>query len=151
MHQPPRPHDEPVVTRIMWRHIVVNGVVMAAATLLVLDMSLPGGLVQGNGSLRFAQTMAFTTLMLAQLFIVLTARSEEQSAFVALFSNRWLWGAIGLSLALQLVVLYVPAMQQAFGTTGLSAAEWGRCALAARAVLWLSELSKLVARLRHAR
>jgi P-type Ca2+ transporter type 2C len=42
---------------------------MAAATLFVLDASLPGGSVEGTGDLRYAQTMAFTTLVLAQLFM----------------------------------------------------------------------------------
>ena len=72
---------------------------MAAGTLFVLDASLPGGFVEGSGDLRYAQTMAFTTLMLFQIFNVINARSDERSAFVDLFTNRWLWAAIGLSLA----------------------------------------------------
>ena len=44
--------------------------------------------------------MAFTTLMLFQLFNVFNARSDERSAFVGMFANRWLWAAVGLSLAL---------------------------------------------------
>jgi Ca2+-transporting ATPase len=146
MRQPPRRHDEAVVNVGMWRSIAFNGVVMAAATLLVLDASLPGGFVEGSGTLRYAQTMAFTTLMLAQLFNVLNARSERRSAFAGVFRNRWLWSAIALSLALQLVVLYAPPMQQAFGTVGLAAGDWGRCAIAASMVLWLSELAKLLTR-----
>ena len=61
----------------------------------VLDAALPGGLVEGAGSLRYAQTMAFTTLMLFQLFNVFNARSDERSAFRGLFTNRWLWAAVG--------------------------------------------------------
>ncbi len=41
---------------------------MATGTLFVLDVSLPGGFVDGSGNLRYAQTMAFTTLMLFQIF-----------------------------------------------------------------------------------
>jgi Ca2+-transporting ATPase len=148
MAQPPRPPGEGVITGRMWRHIVVLGTVMAMATLFVLDAALPGGLVEGSGSLRQAQSMAFTTLVLAQLVNVFNARSDERSAFVGLFSNRWLWAAIGLSLALQVLVLYAPPMQKAFGTVGLSPADWVRCAVAASAVLWGSELYKLATR-RH--
>ena len=72
---------------------------MAAGTLLVLDASLPGGLIEGSGTMRYAQTMAFTTLMLFQLFNVFNARSDERSAFEGLFTNHWLWAAVGLSLA----------------------------------------------------
>ena len=147
MRQPPRAAGEGVITGRMWRGIFFVGVVMAAATLLVLDASLPGGLVEGTGDVPYAQTMAFTTLMLAQLFNVLNARSEERSAFVRLFTNRWLWGAIALSLALQLLVLHVPALQRAFGTVALSAGDWLRCTAAASAVLWFREAGKLAARL----
>ncbi|HET7374091.1 MAG TPA: cation-translocating P-type ATPase C-terminal domain-containing protein, partial [Gemmatimonadaceae bacterium] len=147
MHQPPRPSAEAVVTATMWRGIALVGVVMALVTLFVLDASLPGGLVQGSGTLKYAQTMAFNTLVLAQLFNVLNARSDERSAFAGLFSNAWLWGAIVLSLVLQAIVLYVPAMQHAFGTTALSGADWARCSLAASAVLWIRELSKLAVRM----
>jgi Ca2+-transporting ATPase len=148
MRQPPRPQSEGVITGRMWRRIFVTGAVMAAATLFVLDASLPRGLVQGSGDLAHAQTMAFTTLVLAQLINVFNARSDERSAFAGLFTNYWLWGAVGLSLALQLFVIYVPAMRNAFGTIGLSAGDWARCAVAASAVLWVSELWKLVGRRR---
>ena len=46
---------------------------------------LPGGLIEGSGNMRYAQTMAFTTLMLFQLFNVFNARSDEHSAFDGLF------------------------------------------------------------------
>ena len=88
-----------MITPRMWRGIVFVGVIMAAGTLFVLDASLPGGFVEGSGDLRYAQTMAFTTLMLFQMFNVFNARSDERSAFVRLFTNRWLWTALGVSLA----------------------------------------------------
>jgi P-type Ca2+ transporter type 2C len=63
MDQPPRSRSEGVITASMWRGIFFVGVVMAAGTLMMLDASLPGGLIEGTGNLRHAQTMAFTTLM----------------------------------------------------------------------------------------
>ena len=149
MRQPPRPAGEGVLTGRMWRGILQVGVVMAVGTLLVLDASLPGGFIEGTGSLRYAQSMAFTTLVLFQMFNVFNARSDVQSAFVHLFSNGWLWGATGLSLVLQLAVLYVPFLQQAFGTVPLTLLDWGRCIVAASSVLWLREAVKLVARVRR--
>ncbi|HEY0969844.1 MAG TPA: cation-translocating P-type ATPase [Gemmatimonadales bacterium] len=147
MERPPRPTGERVINGRMWRGILFVGAVMAASTLFVLDASLPGGLVEGSGDLRQAQTMAFTTLMLAQLFNTLNARSDERSAFSHLFTNRWLWGSIALSVGLQLLVLHVPPLQRAFGTTALDAGDWLRCAAAASMVLWAREASKLMARL----
>ena len=146
MRQPPRPIGEGVLTVRMWRGIFYVGAIMAAGTLFMLDASLPGGWVEGAGDLRYAQTIAFTTLMLFQMFNVINARSDEQSAFGQLFTNRWLWTAIGLSLVLQAAVVHVPVLQRAFGTVGLSVADWARCAGVASSVLWLREISKLLGR-----
>ena len=151
MTRPPRPRDEGVITRRMWWGIACVGAIMAAGTLLILDASLPGGLIEGTGDLRYAQTMAFTTLVFFSLFTVFNARSDERSAFVGLFSNTWLWGAIGLSLLLQAAVVYVPFLQQAFSTARLSAGDWLYCAAVESSVLWLRELGKLVTRSRSRR
>ncbi len=124
---------------------------MAVGTLFVLDASLPGGLVQGSGTLRYAQTTAFTILMLFQLFNVFNARSDETSAFRGLFTNAWLWGAVGLSLLLQVAVIYTPFLQNAFSTTPLSGMDWLRCTVVASSVLWLRELGKSVTRAKSAR
>jgi Ca2+-transporting ATPase len=149
MRQPPRPPSEGVLTPRMWRGIVFVGVVMAAGTLFVLDASLPGGLVDGRGDLRYAQTMTFTTLMLFQMFNVVNARSDEQSAFIHLFTNAWLWAAIVASVMLQVLVVYVPFLQRAFGTTALSVGDWAFSVAIASSVLWLREGSKLIARARR--
>ena len=146
MERPPRPRTERVITGQMWIGIVFVGVVMAATTLLVIDASLPGGLIEGSGDLTYAHTMAFTTLILAQLFNTFNSRSDERSAFVHLFTNRWLWGAIALSLFLQVLVLYVHPLQHAFNTVPLTMADWLRCGAAASTVFWAREISKLVTR-----
>jgi Ca2+-transporting ATPase len=146
MRRPPRLPAEGVITRRMWAGIFLVGAVMAAGTLWVLDASLAGGLVSGAGDMRYAQTMAFTTLMLFQVFNVFNARSDEQSAFRGLFHNPWLWATLGLSLALQAAVVYVPFLQHAFSTQSLGIGDWLRCAAVASSVLWLRELGKLVTR-----
>jgi Ca2+-transporting ATPase len=135
-----------VITGRMWAGIFYVGAIMAAGTLLVLDASLPGGLIEGAGGLRYAQTMAFTTLVLFSLFTVFNSRSDERSAFAELFANGWLWGAVALSLLLQAAVIYVPFLQQAFSTEALGARDWLVCAAVASSVLWLRELSKLITR-----
>jgi Ca2+-transporting ATPase len=142
----PRPASERVITARMWTGIVLVGVVMAVGTLYVLDGSLPGGLVEGTGTLRYAQTRAFTVLILFQLFNVFNARSDRESAFRGLFTNAWLWGAVIMSVVLQGVVLYTPFLQQAFSTVPLSASDWLQCTIVASAVLWLREAEKLLFR-----
>ena len=128
----------------MWLGIFQVGTIMAAGTLAVLDASLPGGFIEGEGTMGYAQTMAFTTLVFFSLFTVFNARSDERSAFTDLFSNPWLWAAVGLSLLLQVAVVYVPFLQQAFSTVPLAAGDWLVCAAVASSVLWIRELTKLV-------
>jgi Ca2+-transporting ATPase len=146
MTEPPRSKKERVITPSMWFGIFLVGVVMAMGTLFVLDASLPGGLINGSGDLRHAQTMAFTTLMLFQLFNVFNVRSDTRSAFSRLFTNRWLWAAVALSLALHVLVIYTPFLQQAFSTTGLSGRDWLLCLVVASSVLWVRELNKALVR-----
>jgi Ca2+-transporting ATPase len=56
MNRPPRPRSEGVVTRRMWAGIFFVGAIMAIGTLLVLDASLPGGLIEGLGDMQYAST-----------------------------------------------------------------------------------------------
>jgi Ca2+-transporting ATPase len=146
MSKPPRSRGEGVITPRMWKGIFFVGAVMATGTLLVLDASLPGGLIEGTGTTSYAQTMAFTTLMMFQLFNVFNARSDDQSAFAGLFSNTWLWAAVALSLSLHVAVVYVPFLQHAFSTTALALSDWMICVVVASSVLWLRELSKMAGR-----
>jgi magnesium-transporting ATPase (P-type) len=90
--------------------------------------------------------MAFTTLVLAQLFNCFNARSDRRSAFSGLFANAWLWGAIALSSALQIAVVHLAVLNEAFGTAPLSATDWLICIGLASAVLWANEAKKLVDR-----
>ena len=151
MRQPPRPPSEGVLTAQMWRGIVFVGLIMALGTLLVLDASMPGGFIEGTGDVRYAQTMAFTTLMLFQIMNVFNARSDEESAFKGLFSNRWLIAAVGLSVALQVAVVYINVLQQAFDTVGLAAGDWLVSIAVASSVLWFRELQKLWTRAKRRR
>jgi Ca2+-transporting ATPase len=144
MRRPPRSTASGVITRQMWVGIVFVGLIMAAGTLLVLDAGLPGGLIEGSGDLTHARTMAFTTLVFFQLFNVLNARSDDQSVLRGIFRNHWLWAAIAFSLVLHVIIIYVPFLQEAFDTVGLSLLDWLICAAVASSVLWLRELSKLV-------
>jgi len=147
MQQQPRPRGQGVITRRMWAGIFFVGTIMAIGTLGVLDASLPGGLIAGSGELPYARTMAFTTLMLFQLFNVFNARSDEASAFRGLFANRLLWGAVAVSLLLHVLVVYLPFLQRAFSTVSLSGRDWLLCAAVASSVLIGRELAKLVLRL----
>jgi Ca2+-transporting ATPase len=53
MDRPPRPREEAVTTRRIWVGIVLVGAITAAGTLLVLDASLSGGLIEGSGNMHY--------------------------------------------------------------------------------------------------
>jgi magnesium-transporting ATPase (P-type) len=90
--------------------------------------------------------MGFSVLVIAQLFNALNARSTHASAFHHPLGNVRLLAAIGLSLGLQVLVVHLPFLNQAFGTVPLSPADWLACIALASSVLWAEELRKLLAR-----
>jgi Ca2+-transporting ATPase len=53
---------------------------------------------------------------------------------------------MGGSLALQVLVVYAPLLQQAFGTVALTGKDWMVCLAVASSVLWLREVSKMITR-----
>jgi magnesium-transporting ATPase (P-type) len=148
MLRPPRRIGDQVIDRDMWVGILWVGAVMALVSLAALDLRLDGGLLGGSGSLAEARTVAFTTLVLAQLFNCLNARSDRDSAFRHLFTNRWLWGAIALSAALQVAVVHLGFLNRAFDTVPLDAGDWALCVGLAALVLVAAEAKKLLTRAR---
>ena len=146
MSRPPRRLTDRVIDLDMWLGILWVGVVMAAVSLAALDLRLDGGLLGGSGSVEKARTVAFTTLVLAQLFNCLNARSDRMSAFRRLFTNRWLWAAIALSAALQVAVVHVGFLNRAFDTVPMSPGDWALSVGLASLVLVADEAKKLVER-----
>ncbi len=146
MSRPPRKRDERVIDARMWWGVVQTGAVMALATLLTIDFYLPAGLIEGTHTLDNARTAGFTVLVLAQLFNCFNARSDQRSAFVQIFVNRWLWLAIALAVLLQVAVVHLNILNVAFGTVPLTLEQWALCTAMASTVLWASELRKWVLR-----
>ena len=155
MARKPRKLTDRVIDGQMWGDIIFIGIIMAAVTLIGMDMHLAGGLftdrsvdaVGHDAQMTEARTMGFTILVFAQMLNALCSRSHDQSVFVGLFANKWLWGAIALSALLQVVVIYVPFLNTAFGTMPLSAGAWVECLGLAMVVLVASELRKCVLRM----
>lgn len=157
MERHPRSMKDNVIDRPMWGDIVFIGLVMAVVTLIGMDMHLSGGLftdrsveaIGHDAQMVEARTMGFTILVFAQMFNALASRSHLHSFFSHLFTNRWLWGAIAVSAALQVLVIYVPILNTAFGTVPLTLTDWLECMGLALLVLVASELRKIVLRARH--
>jgi Ca2+-transporting ATPase len=132
----------------------VIGTVMMVGTLAVLDAYYPGGLFTlfATGTAPnvadevYARSMAFTTLMLFQLFNVYNCRSSWRSAFSGFFDNIWLLAAVALSLFTHALVIYVPFLQVAFHTVALSGRDWLVATGVASVLLIGMELFKLALR-----
>jgi Ca2+-transporting ATPase len=150
MRRPPRESRRRVIDAAMWFEIVFAGLVMAVGTLWIIDWTLPGGLIPaGEGDLPYAQTMAFTTVVMFQLFNVFNARSTERSGLSGIFRNRWIVVAVLASAGLQVLVVHAPFLQRAFGTVDLSLGDWLACTAVASSILWLRELLKLASKRRR--
>lgn len=98
--------------------------------------------------MTYARTMAFVVLAASQLFYSLTMRNSIKSIFqVGLFSNKYLIGAIIIGLALQLGVISIPFMAQAFKVHMISAYDWGLVFVFALIPVTVNEIIKWIARL----
>lgn len=114
MKRPPHPPGENIFGRGMGRDILVIGLLMGLVSLGVGFFAW----LRGNPAW---QTMAFTTLTMAQMGNALAVRSERYNLWqIGLLSNRSLLGAVLLTLFLQLAVIYLPFLQGVFNTLPLS-------------------------------
>ncbi|MEZ5786829.1 MAG: cation-translocating P-type ATPase [Xanthobacteraceae bacterium] len=154
MKRPPRPRGAGVLITEDWIRLACVGVVMMIGTIAVLDAYYPGGFftlfatgtTPNAADETHARTMAFTTLMMFQLFDVFNCRSRRRSAFNGVFENKWLWGAVALSLGTHILVIYLPAMQAAFRTVPLTLFDWAVVTGVAATLLITMEVAKFVLR-----
>ena len=107
MRRPPRPADERLLTRVHWVAIAVYGALITAAVLAVFA----GALVWQGKSEGEAVTLAFVTLALAQLWRVFNMRDPDAGVFRnAITRNPYVWGALGLCVALVAAAVYLPGL-----------------------------------------
>ena len=123
MRRPPRPPRTPVIGRLLVVRTVVVSLLMTVAALLLFE-------------LRDDQTIVVTTIVLFQIFYLLECRSLRHSIFhVGLSTNPWALAGIAAVLALQVVFIYAPPMNEIFGSAPLSAEDWALAVVAAATVL----------------
>jgi Ca2+-transporting ATPase len=136
MRRPPYPPHESVFAQRLGVDVLWVGLLIGVIALGV-----------GYGSWRDGreqwQTMVFTTLTFAQMANVLALRSERSTLRqIGPWSNPALLGAVALTVALQLAVVYLPFLQQLFSTTALSVADLAQCIVTSSSVFVAVELMK---------
>ena len=138
MQQRPRDPGEPILTRAAFTIILALGAWLGLLTLYVFS-----GLYHID--LDRARTMAFSGLIVFELYNVLNFRSFRFPLHrIGFFSNPALLYAILGSLALQVLVVYVPVFQDFLGTAPLTLADWGLLALLGLPVLLAGEVYKIL-------
>ena len=118
MDMPPRDPKEPIINRFMQFGIGIQTVAITAVTLVAYWIGL-------THFPDFAETMGFVTLSFSELLRAYTARSERFPILkMGIFKNRSMNWAVLSSLALLIIVIYVPFLQNIFGTMPLVWAQW---------------------------
>jgi len=141
MRQSPRKRKESVFSRSLITFIGGAGLWTMAATLGVFLWAL----LSDKDHVE-AQCLCFATLIMLELFNCFNCRSERYSIFkVSPFANKWLLAAVASSLALSLMVIYVPFFQGPFNTYSLSLIDWGVVVLAGFSIVIVVEIGKFAA------
>lgn len=136
MNRKPRPKNESIFAHGLGWIIFGRGTYIAAITIASFLIGFLWSRLNGLDGLPLARSMAFTTLVFAQLFYVFECRSEVYSPFeLGFFTNKYLAGAVMCSVCMQVAALYVPFMQGVFKTIALSWWEWAVIILLAGAKL----------------
>ena len=137
----PRPATEPIIDRRMLRGFVIQATALAGSILGIFLIAL------GSSLPALAGTVAFTTLVLAELFRAYSVRSEDIPILqLGWRSNRWMQVAVITSILLMLVVLYVPALARLFEVHVLPLASWGLILPFALIPMLATEIRKVIQR-----
>lgn len=120
MRRKPRQAKEGVFSRGLGWKIVSRGFLIGAATILAFWVTLK----ENPDQLIVAQSVAFATLVMAQLIHVFDCRSERSVFHRNPFQNGYLVLAVISSILLLLVVMYVQPLQDIFHTVPLSLRQW---------------------------
>lgn len=140
MQQPPRPPQENLFAGGLAGRIIFSAIILTLASLFVQWWAIRNGY-----PVKVQQTMVFTTLCFVQLGNALSSRSFYQFLFSAgLFANRGMWGAIVVTIALQLLIIYVPFLDEVFKTAMLDGKTMTCIVLVTLVSTGLIELMKLV-------
>ncbi|PNY20655.1 Calcium-transporting ATPase 1 [Tolypocladium capitatum] len=143
MNRPPRKRNDPVLTRALLIRVLTSAAIIMIGTMLVYSHEM---LADGQVTRRDT-TMTFTCFVFFDMFNALSCRSESKSIVrgeVGLFANNLFNWAVSLSLVCQLLVIYLPWLQEVFQTEALGLGDLIRLLVLCSTVFWADELRKYV-------
>ncbi len=127
MNYPPRNAKEPILDKSMITGIVIQSIALVVAVLgaYLIALNKYPDYATNEEHLMFARTYAFITLICAELIRSHSSRSENFTVFkIGVFSNKVMVGATVLSLALSVIVIYIPFLRPIFHTVVLNVQDW---------------------------
>jgi Ca2+-transporting ATPase len=142
MERKPRGAGESILNPRRRFEVVMQGLLISLGALIMFIGSRTGWIP--TDGVAHAQTMLFTTMVLTQLLHAFNFRSETRSVFrLESLRNRWLVAAFVGSMALQSLVIYVPALQRVFNTQALGLHDWIAVVLASVVPLVAIDVAKV--------
>ncbi len=143
MKRPPRDPDMPILSGfVIWRIVFVSVLLVGGTFGHFLWM------LQQGADIVLSRTVAINTLVAGQVFYLFNSRRILDTSFrvSTLLGNRIALMAVGVLIVLQAAFTYLPPMQDLFGTTGMTRAEWGRVLIFGLMVFLVVELEKTILR-----
>lgn len=140
MNRPPRKRNDPVLTKKLIQRVLTSAAIIMVGTMLTYRQQMADGIVT-----RRDTTMTFTCFVFFDMFNALSCRSESKSILrgeVGLLSNTLFNWAVALSIIGQLLVIYLPWLQEVFQTEALSLGDLIRLVMLCSTVFWADELRK---------
>ncbi|KFA70519.1 hypothetical protein S40285_00614 [Stachybotrys chlorohalonatus IBT 40285] len=141
MNRPPRKRNDPVLTQALIMRVLTSAAIIMVGTMMVYRHEM---LSDGQVTRRDT-TMTFTCFVLFDMFNALGCRSESKSILrgeIGLFSNGLFNWAVSLSLVCQLLVIYLPWLQEVFQTEAIGLGDLVRLVFLCSTVFWADEFRK---------
>ncbi len=134
MKRKPRDPRENILSRDMLADILIVGIVICIGTLFIFAINIPEGAPK-------AMTAAFTTIVVFEMVRIQSVRMKYQ---VGILSNRKLIYAMTASIAMQILAVYMPVLQQAFGTVALGLLDWAEIILVSSTILIVMRIKERI-------
>jgi Ca2+-transporting ATPase len=119
MKRNPRNPRTGIFTRPVVTLMSLGGIWSALVNLSLFSWALNSGRTQEQ-----AMTMTFVSLVLIQFFKAYNFRSDRHSVVMKTFANKWLNWAVLWELVLLVLIMYVPFLQEPFGTYAMPFEDW---------------------------
>jgi len=153
MREPPRSVTERLFNKgVFLRSLYIGLIISAGAMFGCLSTWSIGGWHFGTLSISNpvyikGTTMTFAGIVVAQVGNVLACRTSKTSVFkTSLRSNKWIWLGIAAQISILSAIVYVPLLQNAFGTASLGLNDWLFLAMLAVIIIFAEEIRKFFAR-----